>query len=137
METKYGKGLVGLYDTQGQLRKDKLSAGRHHWAGANFVTINGKTYSGIDVETFFLGTVQGFQYKEVTVGTYSVSSFDVTGQVETFSNCWYSMKGIMESVETMVVDIKTFGDRSGHYRWFDIGIFDPLKILGNTTVVYE
>ena len=47
------------------------------------------------------------------------------------------MKGTIGSVETLINDFKTLGERSGTYNWFNIIFFDPLHILGDTTVIYE
>lgn len=53
------------------------------------------------------------------------------------SNCFYAVKGIIGSVETLIYDFKNLGRNSGEYNWFNIIFYDPLHILGDFTVCYE
>ena len=76
MELAYGKGLVGLRDEKGRIDPKKLGRERRHLQGADDdiyepITINGVSYNAANVETLFLGWVEGFQYKELTVGAFS------------------------------------------------------------------
>ena len=52
------------------------------------------------------------------------------------SNCFYAIKGVIGSVDTLVYDATHMNEYSGQYNWFNM-IFDPLHILGDTTVAYE
>jgi len=47
------------------------------------------------------------------------------------------MKGTINSVKILIEDYHGLGSRRGTYNWWNIVFFDPLHILGDTTVIYE
>jgi hypothetical protein len=53
------------------------------------------------------------------------------------SNCFYAMKGIVDSVEVLLYDWKYIRQWSGEIKWFNVFVYDPIHILGDTTVLYE
>ena len=53
------------------------------------------------------------------------------------SNCFYAMKGIIDSVEVLLYDWKYIKQFSGEIKWFNVFVYDPIHILGDTTVLYE
>lgn len=53
------------------------------------------------------------------------------------SNCFYAMKGFIQSIEIIVYDFQSLGTISGEYNWFNFIIFDPLHTVGEVTVLYE
>lgn len=53
------------------------------------------------------------------------------------SNCFYAVKGVIGSIETLVYDFNNLGKTSGEFNWWNIVLFDPLHILGDFTVCYE
>lgn len=63
-------------------------------------------------------------------------TLDAYTEAVVMSNCFYALKGVIGSIETLVYDWQNMGKYSGEYNWFNL-IFDPLHILGDATVAYE
>ena len=133
MELVYGKGLVGLLGPDGKVDHTRFGWDNRR-ANTVWVEINGKQYNGSSVEAFSLGYVQGVQYTPDT--SKLKEQLDEAQDIVVMSNCFYAIKGVIGSVDTLVYDAKNMGQYSGQYNWFNM-IFDPLHILGDLTVAYE
>ena len=135
MELVYGKGLVGLKNPKTGRIDPKRFGQDYRRPATTWVEISGVTINAISWEAFAFGYVEGVQYTGISVGGVTIGEIVTTA--ETMSNCFYAVKGVIGSIETMVYDIKNLGARSGEYQWFNIAIFDPLHIIGDITVTYE
>ena len=114
MELVYGKGLVGLKDPKtGRVDPKRFGQDYRRPPTAVWVEITGVTINAVSWEAFAFGYVEGVQYKGIAVGGISIG--DVVSTAETMSNCFYAVKGIIESIETLVYDFKNLGSRSGEY----------------------
>ena len=137
MEQTYGKGLVGLrnpltgeIDPKRFVQDKKLGASAGEW-----LNIQGMTINSITFEAFAYGYVEGVQFKGIQASGLSIGEIQQT--TTTMSNCFYAMKGIIDSVEVMVYDWKTISQWRGEFKWFNVFLYDPIHILGDTTVLYE
>ena len=110
MELVYGKGLVGLYGSDG-----KIDHTRFGWDNRReqtiWVEINGKQYNGGSAEAFSLGYVQGVQYNPDTSALKDL--VDEASDIIVMSNCFYALKGVIGSVDTLIYDAKNMGQYSG------------------------
>ena len=126
MELVYGKGLVGLYGTDGKIDQKKFGWDTKR-ASAIWIQIGETQLNAGSFEAFTFGYVEGVQYDGMTT----------TIDMEVMSNCFYAAKGALGSMDTIVYDFQNLGAKSGQYNWFNIILFDPLHILGDLTVIYE
>jgi len=93
------------------------------------------TINSITFEAFSYGYVEGVQFKGISASGLSIGDIQQTSQ--TMSNCFYAMKGIIDSVEVLLYDWKYIRQFSGEIKWFNVFVYDPIHILGDTTVLYE
>lgn len=106
MELVYGKGLVGLYGSDG-----KIDHTRFGWDNRReqtiWVEINGKQYNGGSTEAFSLGYIQGVQYAPDVSDLKDL--VDAGTEIAVMSNCFYAIKGVIGSIDTLIYDAKNMG----------------------------
>lgn len=106
MEMVYGKGLVGLRDpATGKINHKNF--GWDHKQTTTWVEIAGTQLNAISWEAFSFGYVEGVQYNSISVGGVTVGN--VVSTVDNMSNCFYAVKGIIGSINTLVYDFKNLG----------------------------
>ena len=137
MELVYGKGLVGLMDPDTGKVDPKRFGKDRKIPTTNWIEIPtlDNQISGVTWEAFSFGYVRGVQYNGISIGGVTVGDFSNT--VDTMSNCFFAVKGIIGQIEQLVYDFKNLGKRSGEYNWFNVAIFDPLHIIADLSVGYE
>lgn len=136
MERQYGKGLIGMYDSNGRLNMDRFQYANHLTKGLNgaiSTTIApGLTIDATNAIAYWLGWAQGMNYAGL--------DRDDVGGADSFpelSNCFASMYSLMETYELTGMHLATRNSEPGTNKIFDILITDPTLIVSNTVVSYE
>ena len=53
------------------------------------------------------------------------------------SNCFASTFALLEDFDVLAYNVKTFAAETGTLKLFDVGVLDPIHILGDFTVEWE
>ena len=93
LEMHFGKGLVGLYNEQGDLDLSRLKWARRRPLASTWIDLGGQKFNAEDAESILYGFSYGFQYKEMPVTVPNNLKGDL---VE--SNCFYAMYGLNDSI---------------------------------------
>jgi len=106
---------------------------RPHGLSSEWTKVGGVSINGATTGSVLYGLSKGFQYTGLDIGGASTTA--QSNLVE--SNCFYSMYGLMESVDQLMYDFDNIIDPSGEALWFNLVVYNPLAILNNTSVGYE
>lgn len=134
-EKTFGEGLVGMFNDKGEVTPAHIAKAsrRPHGYTAEWTKVGGVTINGATTGSVLYGLSRGFQYTGLDIGGASTTA--QSNLVE--SNCFYSMYGLMESVDQLVYDFDNIIDPSGEALWFNLVVYNPISIVNNTSVGYE
>lgn len=141
MELVYGKGLVGLKNEHGKVDPTRFGWDSRResqvWVTIKGLGKEGATIDGGTTQAFVYGYVEGVQYNPLeNLSGKKDAALESIRESQVMSNCFYALKGVIGSVDTLIYDAKNMGKYSGQYNWFNM-IFDPLHVLGDLCVAYE
>lgn len=129
----YGKGLTGLYNDYGELdiTPQRMKAARRRPA-QDYMKIGGIMMDQEVAITGLYGFVEGFQYTGLASAADNLLASEM---VE--SNCFYSMYGLVDSVDVLVNDFSNIVDPAGELKWVNLILYNPSHIVNNFMVGYE
>jgi len=129
----YGKGLTGLYNDEGALAitPHKLKAARRRPA-VNWATIGGIMMDQEVATTWIYGFTEGAQYAGL-----AGAAEEILGGEMVESNCFYSMYGLVDSVDVLLSDFHNFVEPAGEVKWVNLVLYNPAHIVNNFFVSYE
>jgi hypothetical protein len=126
LEKVYGKGLLGMFDSDGVMTHDRLGWARRRphsiWVEVGGVQVDAETTA-----TWFYGFAQGLQY------TAMASS----SEKEPVSNCFYALYGFIDTADNLLYGWKNIFSTPGQINWFNAVFYDPLHATGDFSVIYE
>lgn len=133
LEMVYGKGLTGLYNDYGELdiTPQRMKAARRRPA-QDYMKIGGIMMDQEVAITGLYGFVEGFQYTGLASAADNLLASEM---VE--SNCFYSMYGLVDSVDVLVNDFSNIVDPAGELKWVNLILYNPSHIVNNFMVGYE
>jgi len=129
LERIYGKGLVGLFDDDGNFDQKRLSWARTRPA-ANWVQVGETQINAENVSSWFYGLSQGLQYNAMEAGNKAKDN-------EEANNCFFALYGLTDSVDMFTYDAINMFATSGSVNWFNVVGYSPIQMMGNMSVVYE
>ncbi len=97
----------------------------------NTLLINGLGAVNADAaSSWFYGTAKGMQYTGMSAGARD--SIETSIQ----SDCFYAVYGLVDTADLMAYDFQNImGD--GQFGWFNVVGYDPLHMLGDSSVSYQ
>ena len=139
LERNFGKGLVGLYNENGDVDPDRLGwmnlhNGKKPLGSSISVTIlPGLTIDASTGNAYILGFVNGLQYEGLARENDALLPLDTVQ----LTNCFASTYALLEDFEISGYNIKTFASEPGTIKIFDVLAMDPAHILMDMTVEWE
>lgn len=99
------------------------------------------TYNGVNLlglETFDAGSAKATIYGWAKGLQYNALASKASEDASSFqqSECFYSMWGLVDTVDIMAYDFKNIL-AEGQLNWFTVGAYDPLHFVGGLTVAYQ
>jgi len=130
LEKVYGKGLVGLFDEEGNMTYRRMRAARTRPA-FNTMLVNGLGAINADsASAWFYGTANGLQYKGMAAGARD----SIEDSIQ--SDCFYAVYGMVDTVDLQMHDFSNIM-ADGSFNWFNVAGYNPLHIMGDSSVSYQ
>ena len=131
MEKIYGKGLLGFYNSDGQIEitPQKLKAARRR-PTQSYAEVGGIMLNMETATAFAYGLIDGLQYS-------GLNELEANEGELVESNCFYSTYGLLDSVDLLVYDVETIVDPYGELKWMNMIMYNPMHIMNNGLVEYE
>ena len=130
MERVYGKGLVGLFNEEGELTHKALRASRMRPSYNSQPIFGIGTIDAEGASAWFYGLAKGMQYN----GMESGFGNEVADSVQ--SDCFYSMFGLIDTASLMTHNFSNIL-ADGTLQWFNVLAYDPVHMVGDLTVAYQ
>lgn len=128
LERTHGKGLVGMFDENGQIHSKHIKQGfKSDKLGAAQIQIEGIENTTFNLDSFvtnFLGFVNGMTYRGVQAD-------------EALTNCFYAGYSLVQSVDEIIYIFENATNQKGSYKWFQYALHEPAHFILNTTVFYQ
>lgn len=139
LERNFGKGLVGLYNENGDVDPDRFGwMNRKHGkrplgSAINVTILPGLTLNASTGSALVLGFVNGMQYEGLAREDSPVLPIETVA----LTNCFASTFALLEDFDVLGNNIDTFSSEPGTLKIFDVLAMDPAHILMDMTVEWE
>lgn len=95
--------------------------------GGEYITIAGQTIKADTVVAALYGFISTLSYD----GLNTSNAMDISD-----SNCFYAAYGAVDTIDTLVADIKTIWS-DNELKWIKVALYDPTHLMGDLYVSYE
>jgi len=130
LEKVYGKGLVGLFNEEGEMTHKAWRQSRVRPSYNSQPIFGIGTIDAEGAKAWFYGLAKGIQYK----GIESTRGTDASDSAQ--SNCFYAMYGLVDTADLLKYDFANILSE-GSFNWFNVAAYDPLHLVGDLTVAYQ